>query len=345
MNLGSKIKEMRLERGWTQEQLAGYLSVTVPCVSKWENHITMPDIQMLPQISVLFGVTIDELFNLTDDAHIQRIENMLERKKDLETEEFYRTELFLLKKEREEEKREKRGEYAGILADLYNHMADGCRRRAEKWAKEAIRLEPDKDYYHALLRMAQQGAQMDWNFKNQAKRIAYYQKFVREHPSVERGYVCLIDELLAAHRLSEAEAVISAMDRNSKSVRVLFYKGCISWMKNKREEAQTVWEEMLEKYPKAWLGYALLGDWMADYCEYETAVSYYEKSFELQEKPRYTDSQISIALLQELLGEKEKAVLAWEKVIEILEKEHNNPEAWLIGAARKEIERLKENAV
>ena len=61
MNIGYKIKELRLGRSLTQEQLAGFLSVSTQCISKWENNVTMPDIQMLPEISTFFGVTIDEL--------------------------------------------------------------------------------------------------------------------------------------------------------------------------------------------------------------------------------------------------------------------------------------------
>ncbi len=66
MNIGYKIKELRLGKSMTQEQLAAQLSVSAQCISKWENNVTTTDIQMLPQISTLFGVTIDELFNLPD---------------------------------------------------------------------------------------------------------------------------------------------------------------------------------------------------------------------------------------------------------------------------------------
>ena len=49
MNIGYKIKELRLKRSLTQEQLASFLSVSTQCISKWENGVTMPDIQMLPK--------------------------------------------------------------------------------------------------------------------------------------------------------------------------------------------------------------------------------------------------------------------------------------------------------
>ena len=62
MELGKKIKQLRLNKGVTQETLANALGVTYQAVSRWENETTMPDISLLPQISVFFGVSIDELF-------------------------------------------------------------------------------------------------------------------------------------------------------------------------------------------------------------------------------------------------------------------------------------------
>ena len=62
LEIGAKIKQFRLSCGMTQEQLGTELSVSAQAVSKWESGTTMPDIQLLPEISVLFGVSIDELF-------------------------------------------------------------------------------------------------------------------------------------------------------------------------------------------------------------------------------------------------------------------------------------------
>ncbi len=338
MNIGNKIKELRLERTLTQEQLAGFLSVSTQCISKWENDVTMPDIQMLPQISTFFGVTIDELFDLTDDAHINRIQNMIENKRLIEEEEFYQAEKFLLKKERENETNAK---YPSVLADLYNYMADSYRYLAEIKAKKAIELAPDKKYNHTLLRMAQQGKQMDWNFDNNSRRINYYKKFVNTNPSIERGYVCLLDELIAANRFEEAEDVIAMMSKNISTLRLMFYKGYLSWVRNDREQAWEIWNQMLSEYNDSWLACALIGDCMANYCEYEKAIEYYEKSLELQKAPRYTDSQMSIAMIYEIVGNRDSAIKSWEKVLDILVNEHKVTEGKNIDAVKDEISRLK----
>lgn len=62
MNLGEKIRKFRREKGLTQKQLGEYLFVSGQAVSKWENSITMPDINMLPQIAEVLGVKISDLF-------------------------------------------------------------------------------------------------------------------------------------------------------------------------------------------------------------------------------------------------------------------------------------------
>ena len=95
MDLGKKIKSLRLQKGVTQETLASELGVTAQAVSKWENGTTLPDIQLLPPLSVFFGVSIDELFEMTDEAHLERIENMLENEAFISRTDFDRAMEFL----------------------------------------------------------------------------------------------------------------------------------------------------------------------------------------------------------------------------------------------------------
>ena len=59
MELGEKIKELRIKREWTQEHLADLLSISPQSISKWENLVTMPDISLLPKISEVFEFQIN----------------------------------------------------------------------------------------------------------------------------------------------------------------------------------------------------------------------------------------------------------------------------------------------
>ena len=66
--IGKKIRTLRKNKNMTQERLAEVLSVSSQAVSKWENSISMPDIELLPIIARYFGITMDEFFNYRLDA-------------------------------------------------------------------------------------------------------------------------------------------------------------------------------------------------------------------------------------------------------------------------------------
>lgn len=75
MNIGNKIRELRKQRGITQEQLAESIGISFQAVSKWENNIALPDITLAPALASYFGVSMDELFdfNLKEIEHAVRI--------------------------------------------------------------------------------------------------------------------------------------------------------------------------------------------------------------------------------------------------------------------------------
>lgn len=68
VSLGTQIAFYRKELGLTQEALAEQLGVTSQAVSKWESGQNCPDIQLLPQLADLFGITLDALFG-RETAH------------------------------------------------------------------------------------------------------------------------------------------------------------------------------------------------------------------------------------------------------------------------------------
>lgn len=61
IDIGSKIKTLRLSKSMTQEQLAKALHVSAQTVSKWENGKSYPDIHSLLLLSALFDVSLDQL--------------------------------------------------------------------------------------------------------------------------------------------------------------------------------------------------------------------------------------------------------------------------------------------
>ena len=59
--LGAMIATLRKEKGMTQLELAQKLGVTDKAVSKWERDLSCPDINSLPKLAEVLGVTVDEL--------------------------------------------------------------------------------------------------------------------------------------------------------------------------------------------------------------------------------------------------------------------------------------------
>lgn len=61
IKIGDKIKELRLNKEWTQDQLAQLLNVSRPTVSSWEVGRNYPDLETLISISDLFDISLDIL--------------------------------------------------------------------------------------------------------------------------------------------------------------------------------------------------------------------------------------------------------------------------------------------
>lgn len=62
LKLNDMICFYRKKKGLTQEELAAKLGVTNQSVSKWELAQCCPDISLLPKLSEIFEISIDELF-------------------------------------------------------------------------------------------------------------------------------------------------------------------------------------------------------------------------------------------------------------------------------------------
>lgn len=65
MKIHEQISTLRKRKGMTQEELANALGVTNQAVSKWESAQCCPDMQLLPELAGLFGVSVDELLGVT----------------------------------------------------------------------------------------------------------------------------------------------------------------------------------------------------------------------------------------------------------------------------------------
>lgn len=78
IKLGERMRELRRKYGRTQDDLAQALGVTPQAVSRWENGICYPDMELLPSMANFFGVSIDELFGYQTER-TQKIGELADR--------------------------------------------------------------------------------------------------------------------------------------------------------------------------------------------------------------------------------------------------------------------------
>lgn len=79
--MGCLLRELRKEKGMTQEHVAEVFGVTSRTVSRWENGINMPDISMLIDISNYFEIGILELIEGERKQETMTMKNNEELKK------------------------------------------------------------------------------------------------------------------------------------------------------------------------------------------------------------------------------------------------------------------------
>lgn len=68
MILADKIADLRKKNGWSQEELANQLGVSRQAVSKWESALSIPDLDKIVKMSLIFGVSTDYLLKDSIEA-------------------------------------------------------------------------------------------------------------------------------------------------------------------------------------------------------------------------------------------------------------------------------------
>ena len=64
VNFGRRLKSLRLQNNYTQEQLANILGLTKSVISAYENDLRMPSYDILISLSRIFKVSTDYLLGL-----------------------------------------------------------------------------------------------------------------------------------------------------------------------------------------------------------------------------------------------------------------------------------------
>lgn len=307
MEIGNQIKALRLRRGVTQEALAQHLGVTAQAVSKWERGVATPDIAMLPSISAYFGVTIDELFALSDDTRMERIQNMLWDDRYYDPAEVESTREFLLNKGKREPEN---GKVYAYLAEMENHLAQEHHEKAADYAKEALRRDWNLRGPHSELEIAMNGRIHDWNYGNHYLLIDFFRDHIERNPQDWRSYMTIMDQLIDDYRLEEAEVYCDRFAEINQTYRVALYRGMIAWQRGDREEAFSIWAQMEVEHPEEWCVWHNIGDYLVRSGRYDEGMIHYRKALDVQKEPPMLDPLEAIAQLCEIRGDIPGAIAA-----------------------------------
>ena len=342
MNIANKIKQLRASAGLTQEQLANRLGISAQSISKWETGVTMPDITLLPALSGELGVTIDDLFDLSVNQKMQRIERRLDIEEEFTSDVFYEYESFLKAQLDESTDRRK---VLSLLAHLYRHRMESDSRKVSKYAREAIMLAPEIKECQWLLQKAEGAVAWDWNVNNRTSVINFYKRVIKNdngEPKSPMPYYEVMDNLIADHRTQEAREYFEIYKTlpAHKPALVPIYEAQFALAEFDVKRADEIMEDATKEFGENHDFLFESAQYYARKCEYNKAIACYEACWKAEEsqKPRFTDPLQSIAIIYEILGEREKALETYDRMIACIKDEWRYKDE---DAAVLEVEREK----
>ena len=273
------LRKLRLEKKLTQEQVAEKLGVSPQAVSRWETGVTFPDIMLLPEISKVYGVLVDDLFKKNPEGYSNLASRLV-----AEFEVYYNNEDFMAAVA-EYERMIKEGsmdawDYRGY-GWLHTRMLQISKKRAIENIDKALELSKDnpEDFYS--IKKTRQ-----WIL---AGEIGDGQRCIEEQLQAVKGEPDNVQELV-----------------------------CLGWAyywAKQYEECYQVAKDAIAKFPEEPDLYNLAGDACRELKKYEEAFAYWEKHREFE--TGNLESLYSIADCSEELGDYERAYEAFMKLVEI----------------------------
>ena len=185
MKINEIIRERRLAKGFTQEQVANFLGITAPAVNKWEKGTSYPDIVLLPALARLLDTDLNTLLSFQDDLSEKEV---------------------VLFMNEVSETMEKDGYEAGYLL-----------------AGEKLKEYPTCDLLISNLAMLLDGALMLYGGKNKSSdeyqekiESLYYRAAQSENTAIrEQAQACLISKLMGRQDYDRAQEILNTIPKKS----------------------------------------------------------------------------------------------------------------------------------
>lgn len=321
LNLGTSIRRLRTERGMTQEELAAFAGVSFQAVSKWECGTTTPDIALLPKLAVFFGVRIDDLFGITDEDELERVDYLLEHERI--TEENFDYSKNVLDRALEHSPDDVR--VLKTYARLYFAKNQRDRLEAGRMLRQAMKTAPEDDeiwlLYHQFC-----GKELD-DF------IRTCEPYLPMVPVTSRLYELLIAAMIERRYSDRAESLIEAYEPHCSTAMPLIFRGDLALASGDTGKALAIWDSVDTGDHKAQYE---LGERFVKINENVRAVTAFERSFAAADIPRDLSAMYSLAFLHERLGNRAEAKAAWQTILDVLASDWNTTDGETVDWAKRE---------
>ena len=329
LKLGTIIKKLRTERGITQEELANKMGISYQAVSKWETNTTTPDIAILPQLALFFGVSMDTLFSMNQDDYIERIGKMIRDEYSIAPENFVWAERYL-KGLLSEEKQNNIART--LLVELYEHRENRDSLAGGLLCEEGLLIEPSNIALIGKLTRIREK-------RNEPDRLI---KFLETLYSKNTQNIVVIDALISAYiKYGKYENAADLMKASKKRTIFDVYNGDIELALGNKESAKSIWiSAALANHNDSHLLFEIAERYKKIH-DAETALKLYQQSYEVAPSPKEMDALYAQAFLYANIGVKEKAIQMWKRIIKALADDYNVNGGECVEWARREIENLR----
>lgn len=303
-DLAANLRQLRLDKGLTQEQAAERLGVSPQSVSRWETAATCPDVLLLPEIAKLYAVLVDDLFRPSPRGYANNALRLLavyERTGNRDdfiaaADEFDR--LIRAGTATADDWRS-----CGVAHEYMTYHCIGQATRCYDRAME-LSCENDPEMYHRALR---QKTLLRSRTGQSAACIAELEEVVRRQPENADAYADL------AHALQCAGQPARTVD---------------------------FCHQALARFPDSALLHLFAGDACRELKRYDEAFAFWEATLRLDDK--FTDALFSMAFCHEELHQYPEAAATWDRIVRKLTAQGLEIEAqWPREMAQKARRRLE----
>lgn len=328
LKIGAAIKKLRTERGITQEELANRMGVSFQAVSKWETNATTPDIAILPQLALFFGVSIDTLFSMNKDDYIERISKMIRDEYSIAPENFLWAERYL-KGLLSEEKQNNNARI--LLVELYEHRENRDSLMCGRLCEEGLLIEPSNiALIGKLTRIREKRDESD-------RLIDFFEALYSKNKQNDILAEILIELYIKHGRCDEAASLILSLKQ-----RPVFdvYRGDIELASGDKDKAICIWRSAATANQSDSKLLFMVAERFKSIHDVDAALQYYQQSYEAAPAPKELDALYAQAFLYTMIKKNANAIDVWKRIIKSLAEDYGVKDGECVDWAKREIQKL-----